>query len=339
MADNAVARYGYHWSQAARSMIHFSSPDIPRLDLTRASTAVGILDRLPFEILHQVLDQLDFSTLVAIRSLNLASRNTVDSFPAYKYMTQYAADALRALSQTELITAFSSAHLFKVLRTDRCTGCQQFGAYLFLLTCSRCCFNCLQKDARFRAIAFGSLKDNFGLKPTPARRLPTMLSLPGEYAVRASRSVKRRFRLVSAFEAYALAKALYGDATEDTSRRGNAACVRREWKWRHMLFTSTHDAFRGFASTAFPTLDTGSMLVQSGISCRGCDYFCLRKEQNGVKTPDVLARRRDRAFSQAEFEQHKKECEGIAFLDDLYLHWEKEAKAYISRLSTDCGRG
>lgn len=297
---------------------------------------MGILDRLPLEVLHQVLDQLDFHTLVAIRSLNLASRNTVDSFPAYKYMTQYAANALRALSQTELITAFSAVHLFKVLRTDRCTGCQQFGAYLFLLTCSRCCFNCLEKDVRFRAIAFGSLKENFGLKAIPGRRLPTMLSLPGKYAGR--RSVKRRFRLVSAFEAYALAKALYGEATDDVSRPGNAACCRREWNWSSML-TSTHDAFRGFASTAFPTLDTGSMLVQSGISCRGCDDFCLREERNGVNKPDVLARRRDRAFSQVEFEQHKKECEGIEFLDDLYLRGEMKAAAYISRLNTVCGRG
>lgn len=108
-------------------MIHFSSPDIPRLDLTRPAITQGcqrgILDRLPLEILHQILELLDFHTLAAIRSLNFASRSVVDSFPAYKYIAQYAANALRALTRTQLITAFGAAYLFKVLRTDRCIGC------------------------------------------------------------------------------------------------------------------------------------------------------------------------------------------------------------------------
>ena len=341
MADIDVARYGYHWDQADRSVIHFSSPDIPRLVLSSPTAAqrygMGILDRLPLEILHQVLGRLDFHTLIAIRSLNLASRSIVDSFPSFKYMTQYAANALRALSRTRLIIAFSAAHLLSVLRTDRCLGCQRYGAFLFLLTCSRCCFNCLETDTQFYAIPLATAKSSFGLKDRDLRRLPTMLSLPGTYALLGRRSVKRRFRLVSAVEAYTLAKALYGDVkTTLAAVLTQSATKPRAFRERvyASMPMSLRDPFCGFTSTAFPTLDIKSMCVQSGISCRGCDDVCRRKFRGELKRDDggdLLARRNDN-FSQDEFEQHIKRCEGVNWLRAFYLRDAKEAANYFSRL-------
>lgn len=347
MANSDFERYGYHWTKADRSMIHFSSPEIPSLSLYGSTKVqrypMGMLDRLPLEIIHQILEQLDFFTLVILRGLNLASRSIVDSLPAFKYMTQYAANTLRALSRTRLITVFTASRLLNVLRTDRCMNCQQYGAFLFLLTCSRCCFKCLEKDARLRAITLSTAKSSLGLKAKDLRRLPTMLSLPGTYALRGRRTTKKRFRLVSAVEAFVLAKALYGDATTaltaDSAQLATEVNV-REQAWASML-ASFVDPFRGFASTAFPSLDTGSMCVQSGISCRGCEDACNRKsrgELKGVNGSDLIAQR-DMAFSLIEFRQHLRQCEGIKRLRHLCLGGEKKAADYLSRLAFFGGRG
>ena len=337
MASNDLDRYGYHWTKADRSMIHFSSPEIRNLSLCGSTRvrrySMGILARLPLEVLHQLLEQLDFLTLVHLRGLNYASRSIVDSLPAFKYTTQYAANALRALSQTKLITVFTASRLLEVLRTDRCMGCQQFGAFLFLLTCSRCCFKCLETDVRFRVISLATAKGSrFGLRPRDLRRLPSMLSLPGIYALPGRRSVKRRFRLVSAAEAYALAKTRYSDATAASAQPTKSMYV-LESTWRSMMLVSFVDPFRGFASTAFPSLDTGSLFVQSGISCRGCEDACdriARGELKGVNLLDLVAQR-DRAFSLVEFQEHLSECEGVIWLRELFLGGEKEAAEYLSR--------
>lgn len=160
-----------------------------------------------------------------------------------------------------------------------------------------------------------------------------MLSLPWTYAVRASRRINRRFRLVSAFEAYELAKALYGDAPTGPAASPAASSNRFEWDrrirrertWARMV-KSLEDPFRGLASNSFPALDAGSMLAQSGISCRGCDEAYRansRLKPKGADTSDLLTQR-DRAFSQAEFEQHLKECEGVKRFHTMNLCGEKK---------------
>jgi hypothetical protein len=322
-------------------MIHFSSPQIPRLGLCDSTTAransLGILDKLPFEILHQLVQLLDFYTLVTIRSVNFAARTAIDAFPAFKYMTQYAAGALRALSQTRLVKSFTVAHLFHVSRTDRCFGCHKFGAFLFLLNCSRCCFKCLETDVRLRAIDLRAAKNQLGLKPRDLRSLPTMLSLPGTYALRDRRTIKRRLRLVSAVEAYTLSQKIYGDDTATTLafRSVQYAPIARirEQAWASM-HKSFRDPYRGLASTHFPNLDIAAKLIQLGISCRGCQEACRGKSQvkrKGVPALEMTARR-ERVYSEAEFKQHMKECDGVKWLKALDRRGGEEAAVYWSTL-------
>lgn len=149
-------------------MIRFASLDIPCFNLSASTTvrtnSMGLLDKLPFEILQQVLQLLDFRSLTSIRSLNFASRSVVDALSAFSYMTKYAASALRALSQTRLITRFAVSLLFLLFRTDRCIGCQRFGSFLFLLNCARCCYDCLERDLSLRAIDLLTAREKFGFE-------------------------------------------------------------------------------------------------------------------------------------------------------------------------------
>lgn len=138
-----------------------------------------MLDELPLEILHQLLQLLDFHTWLMARSVNFAGRSTIDALPAYNYMTQYAAIVIRALNQKRLVNDSTAAHLFHVFRTDRCVGCQQLGAFLFLLNCYRRCYKCLEIDVRFRAIDLRAAKNKLGLKLSDLRSIPTTLTLPG----------------------------------------------------------------------------------------------------------------------------------------------------------------
>src|SRR5690606_28814019 len=58
-----------------------------------------------------------------------------------------------SLSRTKLLSLHSMIQLRRVLRSDRCECCPEYGAYLFLPTCVRCCWECLNANPSLRAIS------------------------------------------------------------------------------------------------------------------------------------------------------------------------------------------
>jgi hypothetical protein len=99
---------------------------------------------------------------------------------------------------------------------------------------------------------------------------------------------------------------------------------------------SFRDSYRDFASTAFPHLGTRDTCVQSGILCFGCHGAChsnFQVKPNAVTILD-LTERPKRAFSAAEFKQHKRECEGIQWLRGLDRRGGEEAARYWSNVET-----
>jgi hypothetical protein len=92
-------------------MIHFAAPQIAHLSLCASTNvrrnSLGMFDKLPLEILHEVFQLLDFHKLSVVRSVNFASQSVIDTLPTYNYMTQYVPTALGALSKTRLITTYT----------------------------------------------------------------------------------------------------------------------------------------------------------------------------------------------------------------------------------------
>jgi hypothetical protein len=97
----------YHWSEADKSMVYASIAKGKRQDYPASATAyisTGALNRLPLEIIDNVLGHLDISTIGSVRCLNWNSRLTVDLFPPYRDLATHTSSVLRILYSTHLVS-------------------------------------------------------------------------------------------------------------------------------------------------------------------------------------------------------------------------------------------
>ncbi len=86
-----------------------------------------------------------------------------------------------ALYQTGLLKVHSAASLQAALRSERCATCPQFGPYLFLPTCRRCCGYCLYRIFSWRVIPTEEARDLFGLEQGHIQKLGVLKSNPKHY--------------------------------------------------------------------------------------------------------------------------------------------------------------
>lgn len=108
----------------------------------RALSLLGSLNRLPIEILIEILPTLDLPSLISFRNTNMRARNIVDSIAMFR----------RVVSFPRLIGAvlqlrckfFDLNTLYTCINNSTCSFCGQFGDMLYLITCERWCFDCWQ---------------------------------------------------------------------------------------------------------------------------------------------------------------------------------------------------
>ena len=315
MSENTVIPLedaGYYWDYPGSQMIYFKSPLRPPTDNRFRSS---LLERLSPEIIYMVFNNLDFQSLEVLRRLSSRTREVVDSFPAHQDMTARAPDVLRALSHIGIISHFTAARLSGALYADRCVVCNDFGPYLFLLTLSRCCLNCLDNDLRLRVTTIPGAMTCYGLTRKALRSLLTV-QLQGL----SQRDERKSEHFVSADDARALGIATHGSAeamdhfsrAEVEKKMIEYESGRRETKPRSLALRShdPRDRRQYYVSTAFPHFDPGSKRVELGIWCKGCKN--RRLGYGNVDKPErrkKLQKAKDKAFSEAEFLKHYEECE------------------------------
>lgn len=314
------------------SMIHYppsTSTTAALPELPSRPSSGGELDRLPLELLHEIFPSLDFGTLRDLRAANFRTRDLVDSFPAWRCMTQHASSTLRALADTQLIMHFSSGQLYATLRSDRCEFCNKYGAFLFLPTAQRICFNCHLDNPDLRVLTVSAAATCFGLGKDQIKLLPTMLSLPARYGLEKVRMLQsKRPWLVSIARAREIGIKLHG-SREKMEARVEAATVRRMAKFDQRLrnppvnrrrprepldpkwiLGSQEDPFRFVASMYFPSVDERGGTVERGLNCSGCqDRLARFSRQSHIVAGLLELRKRQRtSYSRQEFLAHLKEC-------------------------------
>jgi len=157
--------------------------------------------------------------------------------------------------------------------STRYASCSEYGAFLFLPTCERCCYECLWNS--LWVISMSEAQRCFDLLPASVRRLLTLHSVPGQYYVRYSISSKRQLRLVSVRAAKELAIKENKSASslaQDLENRRTAGLSLDEYYTQRWLqaapFQSPqtglttrstqakvpNDKFCGMASILFPSL-------------------------------------------------------------------------------------
>jgi hypothetical protein len=195
--------------------------------------------------------------------------------------------ALTALSQTGLIGVHYPNNLRAVLLSQDCVSCGEYGAYLFLPACQRCCCGCLRSNQSLWVIPTTLAAKCFDIPPRHLNRLSIMESIPGVYSVGHSTSRMQRIRLTSVKSAKELSIEIHG-STEILAR---ALIAKRRKIAPRQFFTFRwlqdaplspslqdlsalsiylpKDEFCGMASIPFPSLATNNTL-ERGLWCLGC---------------------------------------------------------------------
>jgi len=156
--------------------------DNGRHDKQEIFSSLGNLETLPLELLHMILLDLDLQTLTSLRRVNRRTRYTLDTLRQYNEIISYAPHSLRAALSINVGSSISCRQLHKELCFQECIICSRFGAFLYLLTCSRVCYVCLVEDPRFLPLTPKHVGMEFGLTSSEIAKLPFASTIPGIYS-------------------------------------------------------------------------------------------------------------------------------------------------------------
>ncbi|EFR03027.1 hypothetical protein MGYG_06027 [Nannizzia gypsea CBS 118893] len=300
--EDVFTNISYRPDDLLGPMITIDEPAKPStLERRPVSSPLGLLDSLPLEVLHNGLHILDFQSLSRLSLVSQRGRITVESLPIYRDLMKYIPDTLAALGESNLLSHYSADRLYTVLRSKACVARGKFGTFLFLLTCERCCHECLAHNQSFWALPLSKAQTIYRIPTRELKKLPTMKSIPGVYK---TREIKRqRPKLVSVFAAAQLAK-INGSmpmlnttiktpdmpswkTLPDWLQDEHSAAVQEHLdtltepltghpSW---LLPSTGirkpDQFCGMASMQFPYLLPDKTL-EHGLLCKGCEWVFSR---------------------------------------------------------------
>ncbi|KAF5601683.1 uncharacterized protein FSUBG_8048 [Fusarium subglutinans] len=177
----------------------------------RPVSCFGLLGSLPAELLLITVDPLDFQSLSRLSRTCLRAKRVVENFVPYQQVIQHAPKVPTALIKTNLAGHYPPSVVYRTLRTDRCVSCTDFGAFLYLPTCERVCFECLNQNRGLWMITIPMAKKYFGLTYQQVQTLPIMRIIPGRYCLRTrDKTHQNPFRLVSVKAVKSLAIQVHG---------------------------------------------------------------------------------------------------------------------------------
>jgi hypothetical protein len=236
--------------------------DNGRHDCTPTSTcfATNQLDRLPLELLIEVLVQLDIPSLTRFRGLNRRTMELVNSVHEYTAIIEHCPNIIRAIVSIQA-DAFDCGTLYRTLCTSRCFTCNRFGDHLYLIDCRRVCYFCFTRRAEYLPLTNREASKFFTPKTNPKRNAqssrkllelakpPSILSLPGRYCGTSTRGLqRRRLRL---YDRLAVVQSLAGSGLPQSDR-------------------TSREPKRFMAIISAPVLLNAGRQVDRGFFCLGC---------------------------------------------------------------------
>ncbi|KAJ8130405.1 hypothetical protein O1611_g3223 [Lasiodiplodia mahajangana] len=314
---------------------------VKTLDLKspRSASPLGSLDRFPPEIIYMVLDRLDAGTVARFSRVSIGGYTIVQDHLPYTSLVRYALLALAVLKEVQLIGLHSITELYAALQSKQCTFCNDFGPYLFLPTCERCCYNCHAGNPRLRMIEFEQAEAYFALTEESIQQLP-IVCVP--LRVFNLRDHNPRWDCIHPLVSFEAAKNLAITIHQSTENMVSKIeemhdAHRSEWnrneswelrehfslkdRWfRNATYLHEHgiipeedkDDFLGAAFTLFPSVPKPGT-VENGLWCTGCELSLRRFNQGSFKTElprETFASARLRAYSVESFRSHISLCDG-----------------------------
>ncbi|KAI1828314.1 hypothetical protein F4861DRAFT_177862 [Xylaria intraflava] len=278
--DLVVIRSRPHKMQQVQASLESAFETSPTADL-------GILGRLPPELMWLTLHELDIRSFFRFRQVNRQARIIATGLREYSLVSRYGLEGLRGLLRAELAPYFTISDLYRPLVTDKCVTCGAFGGHLFLFTVERCCFNCLLSSTHYRVLAVSFFAKFARLSLPRLIRLtgPVLRTVPGIYNM-LERPARRPKYII--FGSQAVQTLLASEVIhERTAHR-----LRTRWTPRD---------YRFMTATAYPYYSVKDAKLERGVSCKGCQI------QN--PSPHDVVITYDRVFSTRGFLSHFLECE------------------------------
>lgn len=300
-ADAIVRTIAYHRKDYDRAVIHFSPDEHlnvrpplstpPQRDSSAA--ALGLLGKLPLELLLDVISRLDLHSLFRVQQLNVRSAQVVASLEEYQTVVSHGLDLLRSLLRTGLAATVSIYDCHDALCAETCELCGNFSGFMFLPTWTRICFLCIQWADETRVESLAGAKKEYRLDKTTVGLLSSVFkTLPGEYAMPVI-SYTSRVMAVSLHEVE-----IVSGRAPPTYWRLLPASGGRQGKFRYM------------ASCILPYYNRQTGEVDYGVSCAGCQ---LTVDKESVTYDHELASdeafdARDTVYGRDSFLEHFKWC-------------------------------
>ncbi|KAL3463537.1 hypothetical protein BJX64DRAFT_287283 [Aspergillus heterothallicus] len=277
-----------------------------------------LVDRLPVEILHSILLDLDLTSLGNFRRVNKTARCAVESVRAYYLFRTHASDTLRVMHATKCLSYFSLGDLFTEFCYPWCRSClaseqkYEFAPYLYLPTLTRSCFKCNTLGDEYQLAEVGDICFHFGLK----KRDINKARLPLVHAIdRAARSHRQR-PIADVTLAKALAAKIHGSIEAATDIYHQRLNSHRPTRPRPDP-TSTDD-WRLSATVVLPYFDRATQKTETGVYCRACTYHWEEGFANDWRRVETifhpLPPNREayfRAFLEGDIPQHFEVCKNV----------------------------
>ncbi|EME39230.1 hypothetical protein DOTSEDRAFT_56677 [Dothistroma septosporum NZE10] len=143
---------------------------------------LGWLERLPYELVAEILAELDLRSLFDFCAVNQRAMQAADGVPQFKQILKHNTTALRAMLAIQVGSYTSCTDLLRTLKTANCEHCGDFAGYIYLLHCTRVCFLCFTEEMRYLPLTAPQLYRDFGISKISLPGLPFMKSLPGRYS-------------------------------------------------------------------------------------------------------------------------------------------------------------
>lgn len=320
------------------------TPTGPPLSLSERSSSLGTLGRLPPEIKTMILGMLDAQSCAYFSRVSYSGLWHIQNNSVYPELVKLVLQPLVAMRKLGLIHLHTVDRLSATLRMGSCATCPQYGPFLFLPTCDRCCWQCLRTVAVRRVFPRKEAMKFFALEKHHVEKLTTIHVIPGNYDLSA-RPAPDNCKLVAVKEARDLALAVHG-SWEALAEFVEAkySCGKHAYKgyfylhnWlatpgQDPLLTPSDgripaDDFSGVASIPFPSLSQSGEL-DNGLWCLGCHfmataYIRMRLPSNVLNAvvPEdcspirVLLGLDRRARSKEGFLHHIKVCPGVPLFE------------------------
>lgn len=194
---------------------------------------------------------------------------------------------------TKTISYLSTRCLFAEFCYPWCRTCGDFGAYLFLVTCRRCCLNCLESGRwEYELAPTKYIMRHYALTGESRKQLNVLHTPSYFYRIDHRHPDRRDRRLASEQAAFELGvrthggKREMGDAAEalyqsscreyDKARKAGADEDYVEALLRLIVasYFGNYDVerWRFMGSTAFPVWDTRRKVLEVGTYCSACAF-------------------------------------------------------------------